>query len=392
LATYQELLAQAKQEIREIDAREAFERLTGDSPPLVFDVRELDEFEQGTIRGATHLPRGWLESRIGALAPDRSAAVILACQSGARSAFAARTMQELGYEDVASLAGGFSVWKQNGYPWEAPRVLRDDQRRRYARHLLIPEVGESGQTRLLDSSVLMIGAGGLGSPAALYLAAAGVGRIGIVDADVVDETNLQRQILHSTDRIGDAKTASAAERLRGLNPDVDVVEHRERLSSENVDRLLQGYDVVVDGTDNFPTRYLLNDASLVHRVPVVHASIFRFEGQLTVFEPFEGPCYRCLFPQPPPPELAPSCAEGGVLGVLPGIMGSLQAAEALKLLLGIGDTMVGRLLLFDALDTSFHEVQLRRDPDCPVCGEHAGPISYIDYEQFCALPSLRTAP
>ena len=390
MPSYQELLAQVKSEIAEIDVPEAAARLESDAPPVLIDVRELDEFEQGVIPGSRHLPRGWLESRIETMVPDRTTAVILSCQSGSRSAFGARTLTDLGYTDVVSLRGGFTAWKNAGRPWKVPELLRDDQRRRYARHILIPEVGEQGQMRLLDSKVLLIGAGGLGSPAALYLAAAGVGTIGIVDADVVDETNLQRQILHSTASVGQAKTESARERLSGLNADANVIEYRERLTSENIDRILTGYDVVVDGTDNFPTRYLLNDASLIHRVPVVHASIFRFEGQLTVFRPYEGPCYRCLFPQPPPPEMAPSCAEGGVLGVLPGIMGSLQASEALKLLLGIGDSMVGRLLLFDALETSFSEVRLRRDPDCPVCGEAAGEIAYIDYEQFCLAPARAT--
>jgi molybdopterin/thiamine biosynthesis adenylyltransferase len=333
-----------------------------------------------------HIPRGFLESRIEGLAPQRDTPIVVSCQSGARSAFAAKALGELGYEDVRSLKGGFSGWKAGGYAWEMPAVLDADKRRRYSRHLLIPEVGEAGQVKLLNAKVLLLGAGGLGSPAALYLAAAGVGTLGIVDDDVVDDSNLQRQILHATDRIGLPKTESARRTLEALNPDVRVVEYRERLSSENVDRILAGYDVVVDGTDNFPTRYLLNDASLVHRVPIVHASIFRFEGQLTVFRPYEGPCYRCLFPEPPPAELAPSCAEGGVLGVLPGIMGTLQATEALKLILGIGDPLVGRLLLVDALEMSFTEVGLRRDPACPVCGPDAGPVTYIDYEQFCAAP------
>jgi molybdopterin/thiamine biosynthesis adenylyltransferase/rhodanese-related sulfurtransferase len=384
LPSYRELLAHVKGEIEEIDPREAHEALASTTPPVLIDVRELDEFEQGAIRGAVHIPRGFLESRIETTVADRSTSIILSCQSGARSAFAARALADLGYTDVASLAGGFSGWKQNGYAWETPATLDADKRRRYSRHILIPEVGEAGQLRLLSSKVLMIGAGGLGSPSALYLAAAGVGTIGIIDEDTVDDSNLQRQILHTTDRIGMAKTESARLTLTALNPDVEVVEYRERLTSANIDRIIAGYDVIVDGTDNFPTRYLLNDASLKHGIPVVHASIFRFEGQLTVFKPHEGPCYRCLFPEPPPAELAPSCAEGGVLGVLPGIMGTLQATEALKLLLGIGDTLAGRLLLVDALESSFHEVTLRRDPSCPVCGEHADPITYIDYEQFCA--------
>ena len=384
MPSYRELLTQVKSEIEEIDARAAREALEGPSAPLLIDVRELDEYEQGAIRGAVHIPRGSLESRIETVAPDHATPIIVSCQVGARSAFAAKALGDLGYSNVSSLAGGFSVWKQNGHPWEAPAILDASKRRRYSRHILIPEVGEKGQLKLLSSKVLMIGAGGLGSPAALYLAAAGVGTIGIVDADTVDDSNLQRQILHSTERIGMLKTESAARTLGALNPDVKVVEYRERLTSENVDRIIAGYDVIVDGTDNFPTRYLLNDASLLHRIPVVHASIFRFEGQLTVFQPFDGPCYRCLFPEPPPAELAPSCAEGGVLGVLPGILGTLQATEALKLLLGIGESLAGRLLLIDALEASFHEVTLRRDPSCPVCGDHPTITEYIDYVEFCA--------
>jgi sulfur-carrier protein adenylyltransferase/sulfurtransferase len=390
VTSYQDLLAELKTQIHEISAADAAARLTSDEPPVLLDVREPDEFDQGAIDGSVHIPRGFLESRIGGIVPDLSTPVVITCQSGARSAFAARSLEELGYEDVASLAGGFGAWKQNGFPWSTPRVLSEAQRARYSRHTLIPEVGEAGQLKLLDSTVLLVGAGGLGSPAGLYLAAAGVGTIAIVDADVVDESNLQRQVLHSMASIGMAKTESARQRIEELNPDVRVVTYRERLTSENIDRLLEGVDVIVDGTDNFPTRYLLNDASLRHRIPVVHASIFRFEGQLTVFQPYEGPCYRCLFPQPPPPELAPSCAEGGVLGVLPGIMGSLQASEALKLLLDIGEPPTGRLILFDALDTTFHEVRLRRDPDCPVCGADAGPIEYIDYEEFCLPPARAT--
>jgi molybdopterin/thiamine biosynthesis adenylyltransferase/rhodanese-related sulfurtransferase len=387
---YQDLLAEVKSQISEISAADAAARLASDEPPVLIDVREPDEFDQGAIDGAVHIPRGFLESRIGAIVPDPATPIVISCQTGARSAFAARSLEELGYEDVTSLSGGFSGWKTSGLPWSTPTVLSAAQRARYSRHTLIPEVGEAGQLKLLDSTVLLVGAGGLGSPAGLYLAAAGVGTIAIVDADVVDESNLQRQVLHSMASIGLPKTESAKQRIEELNPDVRVVSFRERLTSENIDRLLEGVDVIVDGTDNFPTRYLLNDASLRHRIPVVHASIFRFEGQLTVFKPFEGPCYRCLFPQPPPPELAPSCSEGGVLGVLPGIMGSLQTNEALKLLLDIGEPPVGRLILFDALDTSFHEVRLRRDPDCPVCGADAGPIEYIDYEEFCLPPARAT--
>ncbi len=390
MASYQDLLAEVKSQISEISVADAAARLSSDEPPVLIDVREPDEFEQGAIARSVHIPRGNLESRIAGVVPDLATPIVISCQSGARSAFAARSLEELGYEDVVSLATGFGGWKQAGLPWSAPRMLSEAQRSRYSRHTLIPEVGEAGQLKLLDSTVLLVGAGGLGSPAGLYLAAAGVGTLAIVDADVVDESNLQRQVLHSMASIGMPKTESARRRIEELNPDVHVLEYRERLTSENIDRLLDGVDVIVDGTDNFPTRYLLNDASLRHRIPVVHASIFRFEGQLTVFQPYEGPCYRCLFPQPPPPELAPSCAEGGVLGVLPGIMGSLQASEALKLLLEIGEPPTGRLILFDALDTTFHEVRLRRDPDCPVCGVDAGPIEYIDYEEFCLPPARAT--
>ncbi len=384
MPTYRELLSQIKQEIVEIDARTLAVELASAQPPLLIDVREPDEYEQGAIVEALHIPRGFLESRIEAAAPDHAQRIVLSCASGARSAFGAKALADLGYTDVVSLAGGFSGWKQAGNPWSEPKVLNAERRRRYSRHLVIPEVGEPGQLKLLASKALMIGAGGLGSPSSLYLAAAGVGTIGIIDDDVVDASNLQRQVIHNTDRIGMPKSESARLTLTALNPDVEVIEYRERLTSDNIDRIIAGYDVIIDGTDNFPTRYLLNDASLIHKIPVVHASIFRFEGQLTVFKPFEGPCYRCLFPEPPPAELAPSCAEGGVLGVLPGIMGTLQATEALKLLLGIGEPLVGRLLLVDALDMSFHEVQLRRDPNCPVCGDHAEPITYIDYDEFCA--------
>jgi molybdopterin/thiamine biosynthesis adenylyltransferase/rhodanese-related sulfurtransferase len=385
MPSYRELLSQVKAEIEEVDAREAHGLLESATPPLFVDVRERDEWTEGHIPGAVHVPRGHLESRIEQAAPDRTRPVLLYCAVGARSAFAAKTLEELGYESVSSLAGGFTDWKRNGFPTQLPRSLDEAKRQRYSRHLLIPEVGEEGQLKLLDSRILLIGAGGLGSPAALYLAAAGVGRLGIVDDDRVDATNLQRQIAHSTETLGEWKGESAKRTIEALNPDVEVVPYLERLTSENVDRILaDGWDVIVDGADNFPTRYLVNDASIWHGIPVVHGSIYRFEGQATVFKPHEGPCYRCLFPQPPPPELAPSCAEGGVLGVLPGIVGSLQANEALKLALGVGEPLVGRLLLFDALSTEFSEVTLRRDPDCPVCGEHPTITEYIDYVEFCS--------
>jgi molybdopterin/thiamine biosynthesis adenylyltransferase len=385
MANYRELLRRVKAEIDEIDAQTARELLETAEPPLLVDVRRRDEWDEGHIPGAVHIPRGSLESRIEKAEPDRERPIVLYCSAGERSAFAARTLGELGYEDVSSLAGGFTDWKRNGFPTQVDRALDRERRTRYSRHLLIPEVGEEGQLKLLESKVLLIGAGGLGSPAALYLAAAGVGRLGIVDADVVDESNLQRQVIHATADLGTPKVDSARATLEALNPDVNIVGYRERLTSENVDRILgEGWDVIVDGADNFPTRYLVNDASVWHDVPVVHGSIYRFEGQTTIFKPGAGPCYRCLFPQPPPPELAPSCAEGGVLGVLPGVVGSLQANEALKLLLGIGEPLVGRLLLFDALAGELNEVAIRRDPDCPVCGDHPTITEYVDYVEFCA--------
>jgi molybdopterin/thiamine biosynthesis adenylyltransferase/rhodanese-related sulfurtransferase len=384
MPNYRELLQKARSEISEIDATQARDRIES-GEPIVVDVREQDEWDEGHIPGAVHVPRGHLEARIERLAPDAARPVVVYCSAGNRSVFAAKTLTELGYEDVVSLAGGFTDWKRNGFPVQLQAGLDAPRRARYSRHLLIPEVGEEGQLKLLDSKVLLVGAGGLGSPASLYLAAAGVGRIGIVDADVVDESNLQRQIVHSTESLGEPKVESAKRTIEALNPDVEVVAYKERLTSENIERILaDGWDVIVDGADNFPTRYLVNDASVWHKIPVVHGSIYRFEGQVTVFKPHEGPCYRCLFPTPPPPELAPSCAEGGVLGVLPGVIGSLQASEALKLALGIGEPLIGRLLLFDALAATFDEVKLRRDPDCPVCGEHPTITEYVNYVQFCA--------
>jgi molybdopterin/thiamine biosynthesis adenylyltransferase/rhodanese-related sulfurtransferase len=381
MTTYRDLLARTKSEISEIDARSA--QALEDA--VWVDVRETEEWQEGHLPGAVHVPRGNLESRIENVAPDKTRPVVLYCAAANRSAFAAKTLEELGYTNVHSLAGGFTDWKRNGLDIVMPRTLSPERRTRYSRHLLIPEIGESGQLKLLDSRVLLIGAGGLGSPASLYLAAAGVGTLGIVDADIVDETNLQRQIAHSLDTLGTPKVESAKRAINALNPDVDVVTYRERLTSENIDRILaDGWDVILDGADNFPTRYLVNDASVWHGIPVVHGSIYRFEGQVTVFKPHEGPCYRCLFPEPPPPELAPSCSEGGVLGVLPGIVGSLQTNETIKLAAGIGDTLVGRLLLFDALSTEFNEVKIDRNPDCPVCGDHPTITEYIDYVEFCA--------
>jgi molybdopterin/thiamine biosynthesis adenylyltransferase/rhodanese-related sulfurtransferase len=386
MPTYRELLAQLRSEIDEVDAVRARELLSADDPPLLVDIREIDEWTEGRIPGAIHIPRGNLESRIENAAPDKSQPIVLYCAQGNRTVFGAKTLEELGYERVVSLAGGYTDWKRNGFETELPRALDAAKRARYSRHLLIPEVGEEGQMRLLDSRVLLLGAGGLGSPAALYLAAAGVGRLGIVDDDKVDASNLQRQVLHSTARLGEWKAESAKRTLQELNPDVDVKTFVERLTSENVERILaDGWDVIVDGADNFPTRYLVNDAAVWHGIPLVHGSIYRFEGQISVFDvKAGGPCYRCLFPLPPPPELAPSCAEGGVLGVLPGIVGSLQASEALKLCLGIGESLAGRLLLFDALATEFSEVKLRKDPDCPVCGDSPTITDYVDYVEFCS--------
>jgi sulfur-carrier protein adenylyltransferase/sulfurtransferase len=386
-----EYLAAVKQQIREESAHDAAARLASEPRPVLVDVRERDEYEQGFIPGAIHIARGNLESRIEANAPDRSAPVIIYCESGNRSAYAAKTLTELGYTDVASLAGGFSGWKDNGHEWKVPRTLDHAQFERYSRHVLIPEVGEEGQLRLLDSKVLLIGAGGLGSPAALYLAAAGVGTLGIIDADTVDTSNLQRQIVHTVDRVGTPKVDSAEIAIHGINPEVQVKKYDIRLTSENVLDVITGYDVIVDGTDNFPTRYLLNDASLVAGIPVVHGSIYQFEGSVTVYKPHDGPCYRCQYPEPPPPELAPSCAEGGVLGVLPGVVGTLQATEAMKLLLGIGDPLVGRQLRYDALSMEFVELKMHRDPDCPVCSKDPHEIEFIDYEQFCALPGRAVA-
>ena len=355
--------------------------------PVLIDVREKDEWMEGFIPGAQWIPRGFLELRIEDKVPEKDAAVVLYCAGGTRSALAARSLADLGYTNVASLEGGFSAWKRAGLDFERPFVMTQDQNIRYARHTMLPEVGQDGQIKLLKSKVLCLGAGGLGSPASYYLAAAGVGTLGMIDDDVVDASNLQRQILHATDRIGMPKVESAARTLTGLNPDVKVNQYKARLTSENVMDILSQYDVIVDGVDNFPTRYLLNDASLKLRKPVVHASIYRFEGQMTSFIPGQGPCYRCLYPAPPPPDMAPSCQEAGVLGVLPGVVGILQATEAVKLILGIGKSLAGRLVMFDALATKFRELKLRRDPGCPTCGDGVDPdkIELIDYEAFCSV-------
>jgi molybdopterin/thiamine biosynthesis adenylyltransferase/rhodanese-related sulfurtransferase len=383
--SFRELLADTKKQIREVSIEEVKRLLEGRSPVKLIDVREGDEYAGGRLPNAVHIPRGYLELRIEEKA-GRDEELILYCAGGTRSALAARTLQQMGYTRVASLVGGYNRWSDAAYPVEKPVVLTPAQKERYRRHLILPEVGEEGQAKLLGSKVLLLGAGGLGSPAALYLAAAGVGTLGIVDSDVVDLSNLQRQVIHTVERAGKPKVESARAAITALNPDVKVVPFSERLTSDNVLRILEGFDLVLDGGDNFPTRYLLNDACVMLGKPNIHGSIFRFEGQVTTFIPGQGPCYRCLYPAPPPAEFSPSCAEAGVLGVLPGIIGLLQSNEALKLLLGKGQSLAGRLLTFDALGSHFQELKLRRDPKCPVCAPGAK-VELIDYEQFCSTAS-----
>jgi sulfur-carrier protein adenylyltransferase/sulfurtransferase len=387
MAGFQELLSKVRSEIREISVEDTKARAVEASSggPVLIDVRERDEYEQGFVPRAQWIPRGFLELKIEDAVPERDRELILYCAGGTRSALAARSLQDLGYTKVSSMAGGFRAWKNAGFAFDRPRTLSADQVKRYSRHIMLPEVGEAGQAKLLDSKVLFIGAGGLGSPSSMYLAAAGVGTLGLVDDDVVDESNLQRQLLHNMERLGMPKVDSARKTLQLLNPDVKVIGHQERMSSENVLRIIADYDVIVDGADNFPTRYLLNDAALKLGKPVVHASIFRFEGQVTTFLPHTGPCYRCLYPDPPPPGMAPSCQEAGVLGVLPGLVGTMQANEAVKILLGIGETLSGRLLVFDALSTKFRTLKLRKDPNCRVCSKPPEQIELIDYEAFCSI-------
>ncbi len=384
-----DLLRQVKSQIDEVDPSEVHELI--DEGVAVVNVRETDEVVAGHLPGAVHIPRGYLESRIEGVVPDRSAHVIVYCASGNRSAYAARTLTEdLGYTNVSSMTGGITLWKDRGYEVQVPRTLTPEQRERYSRHTLIPEIGADGQQKLLDAKVLLLGAGGLGSPTALYLAAAGVGTLGIVDDDVVDLSNLQRQVIHSTDRIGVPKVDSAEESIKALNPDVNVVKYPVRIDASNIIEIIEGYDVIVNGVDNFPTRYLLNDATVRLKIPVVSASILGFDGQLSVFKPYDGPCYRCLFREPPPAELAPSCGANGVLGVLPGTMGLLQATEVIKLILDIGEPAIGRLLLYDALGATLTEVKVHRDPECPICSRPPEEISdeelgvFPDYEAFCA--------
>lgn len=381
---YAHLVAAARNRVTEVDPATAAGQLDG---VTIIDVREPDELAGGMIEGALAIPRGQLEASAATRLPDKTAPILVYCEVGERSALAADSLQNMGYSQVTNLGGGLVRWKAEHLPWLVPRSLSTDRMARYSRHTRLPEVGVDGQARLLESRVLVVGAGGLGSPVAMYLAAAGVGTIGIVDDDVVEISNLQRQILHGTDRLGRPKAESAAQTLGLLNPDVRVDVHRTRLDASNALDLMAAYDVVVDGTDNFPTRYLINDTSLHLGTPVVHGSIFRFEGQASVFRPYDGPCYRCLFRRPPPPDLAPSCAEAGVLGVLPGIIGSIQAAETIKLLLGIGQTLVGRLLLYDALDQETRVVRIERDPDCPACANPDEPPLLIDYDESCTAPA-----
>jgi molybdopterin/thiamine biosynthesis adenylyltransferase/rhodanese-related sulfurtransferase len=381
MLSYNELVARAKESIEEIEPDALEERMKRGG--VVVDVRESDEVSQGIIEGAIPIGRGVLESSIGVRVPDPETELVLYCAGGARSALAAKSLLDMGYTNVSSMAGGFGRWKTEARNWVLPTVLTVEQRSRYSRHLLLPEVGEEGQAKLLSSKVLLVGAGGLGSPAALYLAAAGVGTIGVVDYDLVDASNLQRQVVHTLDRVGTPKVHSAAATMTALNPDVTVVPYEERLYADNVFDILSGYDVIVDGGDNFPTRYLVNDASLHLKIPVVHGAIFRFEGQASVFSPYAGPCYRCLFPQPPPPELAPSCAEAGVLGVLPGVIGTIEAVEAIKLLLGIGVPLIGRLLTYDALDQEFRTLKLRRNDACPACSDETMPPVIVEYDNLC---------
>jgi sulfur-carrier protein adenylyltransferase/sulfurtransferase len=385
-----EYIRQIKSQVDEVDPAQVSEHL-GNGIILV-DVRESTEWDAGHIPGARHVPRGYLESRIeGAVGADRSQEIVVYCASGQRSALAAHTLKgELGFENVKSMTGGITLWKDRGYKVEVPKALTPEQRERYSRHLLIPEIGLEGQTKLLESKVLLLGAGGLGSPTALYLAAAGVGTLGVVDDDEVDLSNLQRQVIHTTDRIGVAKVDSAEESIKAINPDVEVVKYKTRLDASNIMEIIDGYDVIVDGVDNFPTRYLLNDATVRLGIPVVSASILGFDGQLSVFKPHDGPCYRCLYPVPPPAELAPSCGANGVLGVLPGTMGLLQATEVVKLVTGAGEPLVGRLLLYEALGATFTELKVRRDPECPICSRDPSEIAdeemgvFPDYEAFCA--------
>jgi molybdopterin/thiamine biosynthesis adenylyltransferase/rhodanese-related sulfurtransferase len=383
--TYQEILQEARAAVPEVTADEVKRAADAKSGTVLLDVREKEEFRDGHLAGAISVPRGFLEMQVEGKVPDKSAPVITYCQSGVRSLLAGRILKEMGYTNVRSMGGGFGAWKNGGFPWVKDHSFTPDQVSRYSRHFLLDEVGEAGQAKLLNAKVLCLGAGGLGSPVAFYLAAAGVGTLGIVDDDVVDLSNLQRQILHTNDRVGMAKVESAEKTLKALNPDVNVIAHRTRLDSSNILDIIKDYDIIVDGCDNFPTRYLVNDACVMTNKTNVHGSIFQFEGQVTVFKPNEGPCYRCLFPEPPPPGMAPSCAEAGVLGVLPGLVGCIQALETIKLILGAGTPLIGRLAHVETLGFEVRTMRLRKDPKCPMCGENPTITKLIDYEEFCGL-------
>ncbi|HUF42739.1 MAG TPA: molybdopterin-synthase adenylyltransferase MoeB [Verrucomicrobiae bacterium] len=384
--SFQDIMAEARKEIPEVSAQQVNESLKNNGKsPVVLDVRESDEWRQGHLEGAISLPRGFLEIKVENAIPDKNTPIIAYCAGGVRSLLAAKAMKEMGYQNVTSMAGGYAAWKNGGFKWVQDFQYTPEQLIRYSRHFLLPEVGEDGQAKLLQAKVLMVGAGGLGSPSAYYLAAAGVGTLGIIDNDVVDISNLQRQILHANDRVGMPKVESAKKTLEGLNPDVKVIPYQAKLTSDNIMEIIKDYDLVVDGCDNFPTRYLVNDACVLTGKPNVHGSIFQFEGQATVFYPGKGPCYRCLYPEPPPAEMAPSCAEAGVLGVLPGLIGVIEALEAIKIILGKGDTLVGRLMHFNTLTMEVNTLKLRRDPNCPMCGDKPTIHELIDYEEFCSL-------
>jgi molybdopterin/thiamine biosynthesis adenylyltransferase/rhodanese-related sulfurtransferase len=389
--TSHDFLDEARRVIPEVSVEDVAARRTRGDEVVLLDVREHEEVRTGSIEGAVTIPRGFLEFQAAAHLPQTDADIVVYCASGARSLLAAQVLRAMGYTRVASMVGGITRWKEAGYPVVRDRQLSAEQLERYSRHFLLRQMGEHGQGKLLDAKVLLVGAGGLGSPVALYLAAAGVGTLGIVDADVVDRSNLQRQVLHTTDRVGMPKTESAAMTIHALNPDVQVRGYPERLTVDNVMVLFQDYDIIVDGSDNFPTRYLVNDAAVLVGKPVVHGSIFQFEGQVSVFKPHEGPCYRCLYPTPPPPGMVPSCSEVGVLGVLPGVIGVIQATETIKLLIGQGEPLVGRLLMYDALAMRFREIRIRRDPDCPLCGAHPTITALLDYEEFCGLDTAALA-
>ena len=383
--TFKQLMEEARKDVPELSVHEAQELLGKNGTYALLDVREKDEYREGHLEGAISLPRGFLEIKVESTVPDKSTPILAYCAGGVRSLLAGKILKEMGYHNVTSMSGGYTAWKTAGYKWVQDHQFTPEQTVRYSRHFLLPEVGEEGQAKLLNAKVLMVGAGGLGSPSAYYLAAAGVGTLGIIDNDVVDLSNLQRQILHTNDRVGMPKTESAKMTIQALNPDVRVIPYQQKLTSQNIMEIIKDYDIIVDGCDNFPTRYLVNDACVLAKKPNVHGSIFQFEGQATVFYPGKGPCYRCLYPEPPPADMAPSCQEAGVLGVLPGLIGVIQALETIKLILGKGDALVGRLVCFNTLGMEINTLKLKADPACPMCGEKPTIHSLIDYEEFCSL-------